>query len=394
MLKRGMSYILIAAIFFSMIPSQFVNAEEIDLAPNANSAILMDQDTGTIIFEKNSHDQLPPASITKIMSMLLIMEAIDKGQINLNDKVRVSERAASMGGSQIFLEVDEIMIVQDLLKGVAMASGNDASVALAEYIAGSEEAFVNMMNKRAEELGLKNTHFVNSNGLPAADHYTTAYDIAIMARELLKYEKITEYTGLYQDYLRKNTESPFWLVNTNRLVRFYQGVDGLKTGYTSEAKFCLAATAKKGTFRVIAVVLGEPNSKIRNKEVSQLLDYAFNQYKNEVIYKKNDTITKVEVSKGKSDSLSIIASRQISLLLRKGEKIEDYEQVLKIKENILAPVKKGTVLGELQTIKEGNIIKTYPLIAAEDVEKANLWDMMKITTKGFLFNKEITDNVQ
>lgn len=220
------------------------------------------------------------------MTMLLIMEALDQGKIALDDKVRVSENAASMGGSQIFLEVGEEMTVKDLLKGIAIASGNDASVAMAEYIAGSEEGFVHMMNKKVEELGLKNTHFVNSNGLPENDHYTSAYDIAIMSRELLKYEKITEFTGIYEDYLRKDTDNPFWLVNTNRLVRFYEGADGLKTGYTSEAKYCLSATAKRGSLRVIAVVMGEPNTKTRNKEISQLLDFAFSQYKNEVIYQK------------------------------------------------------------------------------------------------------------
>jgi D-alanyl-D-alanine carboxypeptidase len=252
----------------------------VKLAPSARSAILMDADSGTIIFEKNSHDRLPPASITKIMTMLLVMEALDEGRIKLTDKVTASEYAASMGGSQIFLEAGEEMTVEDLLKGVAIASGNDASVALAEKIAGTEQEFVRMMNERAQQLGLKNTHFVNANGLPAENHYTSAYDIAVMSRELLKHPEITKFTGLYQDYLRKDTDKPFWLVNTNKLVRFYAGADGLKTGYTSEAKFCLSATAKRDDFRVIAVVMGEPDTKTRNAEVSQMFDYAFAMFTN------------------------------------------------------------------------------------------------------------------
>ncbi len=217
----------------------------VDLAPNAASAVLIDVDTGTVIFDKNKDAKLPPASITKIMTMLLIMEALDQGKIKMDEKVRTSEYAASMGGSQIFLEPGEEMTVQDMLKGIAMASGNDASVAMAEKIGGSEEAFVQMMNARAKELGMNNTHFVNPNGLPADNHYSSAYDIALMSQELLKHEEITQFTGQYQDYLRKETPKPFWLVNTNKLVRFYSGADGLKTGYTSEAKFCLSLRPKE-----------------------------------------------------------------------------------------------------------------------------------------------------
>jgi len=384
MIKKSIIYGVISTLIFSILFIPVIHAEEVDFTPNARSAILIDQDTGTILFEKNSHEKLPPASITKIMTMLLVMEAIDSGQISLTDQVRISEHAASMGGSQIFLEVGEVMSVEDLLKGVALASGNDASVALAEYIAGSEEQFVQMMNKKAGELGLKDTHFMNTNGLPEENHYSSAYDVAIMSRELLKHEKITEYTGLYQDYLRKDSSHPFWLVNTNRLVRFYEGVDGLKTGYTSEAKFCLSATAKKGSLRVIAVVMGEPNTKTRNKEVSQLLDYAFNQYKNKVLYEKDQTITEVEVSKGKKESVSLTAPHQISLLMKKSEKEEEFEQVLKVKEKINAPIKKGDELGELQIIKNGELVQTISLIAGEDIEKANLWNMFKITMKKFL----------
>lgn len=388
MLNKRLIYLVISALIlssFAFVP--VAKAEEVDLAPNAKSAILIDQDTGTILFEKNSHEKLPPASITKVMTMLLIMEAIDTEQIKLTDIVRVSENAASIGGSQIFLEAGEEMTVEDLLKGVAVASGNDASVALAEYIAGSEEMFVDMMNKKAEELGLKNTHFVNSNGLPAKNHYSSAYDIATISRELLKYEKITDYTGIYQDYLRKDTTNPFWLVNTNRLVRFYDGVDGLKTGYTSEAKFCLSATAKKDSLRVIAVVMGEPNTKTRNKEVTQLLDYAFSQYKNSVIFEDEQIISELKIGKGKEETVGLIAPHQISILMKKSEKLEDYQQQIKLNENVVAPIEEGQVLGELNIMKDNNIVQTIPLVAANEVKKGNLLDMIKITSKQFLFIK-------
>lgn len=215
------------------------------LAEQASSAIVIEQDTGKVLFDKNPNEKLPPASMTKIMTMLLIMEQVEKGKLKLTDKVRASEHAASMGGSQIFLEPGEEMTVNEMLKGIAIASGNDASVAVAEHIAGSEEGFVNMMNKKAKDLGLKNTHFQNPTGLPAKDHYSTANDMAIMARELMKYPLIRKYTGKYEDYLREDTDKKFWLVNTNKLVRFYPGVDGVKTGFTTEAKYCLTASAQK-----------------------------------------------------------------------------------------------------------------------------------------------------
>lgn len=382
--NKYVTLVLILSFSFFTFPV-LSQAEELSLAPNAVSAILIDQDTGTVIFEKNSHKRLPPASITKVMTMLIIMEAIDSGKITYNDKVRISENAASMGGSQIFLEVGEEMTVNDLLKGVAVASGNDASVALAEYIAGTEEEFVKLMNKKAEMLGLQNTHFMNTNGLPVDNHYTSAYDIAIMSRELLKYEEITKFTSIYQDYLRQDSSNPFWLVNTNRLVRFYEGVDGLKTGYTHEAKYCLSATAKKDNFRVIAVVLGEPSSKVRNKEVTQLLDYAFSQYKNEVLFKKNEIVTEVEVSKGKESSISLVTDNQVGLLLKKGDKLEDYEQILKVKERPQAPIQKGEQLGIIQVVKQGNVVQEIPLYASVNIEKANILEMLDKVVKSQLF---------
>ncbi|MCX8047381.1 MAG: D-alanyl-D-alanine carboxypeptidase, partial [Anoxybacillus gonensis] len=283
-------YVLAITLLFFPIVSVHAEQPKVELATEARSAILIERDTGAVLYEKNAHEPLPPASMTKIMTMLLIMEAIDQGKLKLDERVRASEYAASMGGSQIFLEPGEEMTVDDLLKGVAIGSGNDASVALAERIAGSEEAFVHLMNEKARQLGLKHTAFENTTGLPAKNHYSTAYDMAVMAKELLKYDLITKYTGTYEDYLRENTNKKFWLVNTNRLVKFYPGVDGLKTGYTSEAKYCLTATAKKGNMRVIAVVFGAPTPKARNAQITKMLDYAFSHYETKPLYKKDETI--------------------------------------------------------------------------------------------------------
>ncbi len=356
-----------------------------ELAPSARSAILLDADTGTIIYEKNSHDKLPPASITKIMTMLLTMEAIDEGRLKLTDKVRTSEYAASMGGSQIFLEPGEEMTVEEMLKGIAMASGNDASVAMAEKIAGTEEAFVKLMNEKAAELGMKDTHFVNCNGLPADNHYTSAHDIALMSRELLKYEGITKYTGAYQDYLRKDTPKPFWLVNTNKLVRFYSGADGLKTGYTSEAKFCLSATAKRDGLRTIAVVMGAPDTKTRNNEVSRLFDYAFSQYAMHSIYKPGEVLGVLKVQKGSVPEITIQADKEYNVLVKKNAKTEDIRHELQWTEGLKAPVAAGQVIGKLSVYQGDALVKEFELTSPVEVKKAGFWKLFKRTT-GKLFH--------
>lgn len=384
-MKRKLILFLVAILVMqtiSMSISQHASAEEnrTDIAPEAKSAILMDMDTGEILFEKNSHEKLPPASITKIMSMLLIMEAIDSGKINWTDKVRTSERAASMGGSQIFLEVGEEMTVEDLMKGVAIASGNDATVALAEHVAGTEESFVEMMNKRADQLGLSNTRFVNTNGLPADNHYSTAHDIAVISRELLKYPEIVEYTQIYEDYLRQDSDKPFWLVNTNRLVKFYEGVDGLKTGYTREAKYCLAATAKRGDMRVIAVVMGVESPKLRNAHITQMLDYAFSQYETHPIYKTGDLLDEVRVDKGEQTSLQMVAPYQISVLTKKGESIDEYVTTINKPDFLPAPIQKGDVIGQVLIEKDGKVKAEVDIVAQEDVAKASLWQLIKRTT--------------
>jgi D-alanyl-D-alanine carboxypeptidase (penicillin-binding protein 5/6) len=355
-----------------------------DLAPNARSAVLLDADTGSIIYEKNGHDKLPPASITKVMTMLLIMEALERGELKWQDQIRVSEKAASMGGSQIFLEPGEQMSVRDMLKGIAVGSANDASSAMAERLGGTEERFAEMMSARAKELGMNNTKFQNSNGLPVDDHYSSAHDIALMSRELLKHAEITKFTGLYQDYLRKSSKKPFWLVNTNKLVRFYSGLDGLKTGFTNEARFCLTATAKRDHFRVIAVVMGEPNPKTRNQEVSQLLDFAFSQYTNRLFYKKGDVIAKIKVEKGDPEYITIRAHHPISIMMKKGENLNGIKKVIKWR-TTQVPFKKGEVLGTIEFHRDGRSIATLELTSSRDVGKAGLWSSIKRVLVDALF---------
>jgi serine-type D-Ala-D-Ala carboxypeptidase (penicillin-binding protein 5/6) len=389
MLKKFFSSLLVfTVIVCTLMPAAYAEEkapQAVDLTPNARSAILMDADSGTVMFEKNPDEKLPPASITKVMTMLLIMEALDQGKLKLDEKVRTSEYAASMGGSQIFLEVGEEMTVQDMLKGIAMASGNDASVAMAEKIGGSEQGFIQMMNDRAQALGLQNTHFSNPNGLPVDNHYTTARDIAIMSKELLKHEEITQYTSQYQDYLRKDSEKPFWLVNTNKLVRFYPGADGLKTGYTSEAKFCLSATAKRDNFRIITVVLGEPDTKTRNAEVSKLFDYAFSQYTNHPLANTGDVLGDVTVKKGKPEKIQLTAKHPYSILLKKGEAAQDIRHELQIDAELKAPLQVGQQIGKIVVYKGDQIVKEFPVECPVEIPKAGWWDMMKRTTSHLFF---------
>ncbi|MDQ8735519.1 D-alanyl-D-alanine carboxypeptidase family protein [Paenibacillus sp. LHD-38] len=363
-------------------PAPSNQAPNANLAPSARSAILMDADSGTVIYEKNSHDKLPPASITKIMTLLLIMEALDDGKIKLSDKVQTSEYAASMGGSQIFLEPGEEMTVDDMIKGIALASGNDASVAMAEKLAGTEQQFVAMMNERAQQLGMNDTQFVNPNGLPVANHFSSAHDIAVMSRELLKHSEVTKYTGLYQDYLRKTSEKPFWLVNTNKLVRFYSGADGLKTGFTSEAKYCLSATAKRDNMRVIAVVMGEPDTKTRNAEVSQMFDYTFAQYMNHSIIKEGESMGTLQIEKGVAPELPLVAKHAYSVLLKKGSQTKDIRYELKIDGPLKAPVQLGQPIGKLVVYQGNQVLKEFDVDAPLSVERAGWWKLLKRSVSG------------
>ncbi len=351
-----------------------VKAEELKLAESAKSAILLEPTTGEIIFEKNSHEKLHPASMTKMMSMLLIIEAIENGVISWDEMVTVSENAASMGGSQILLEVGEQMSVHDLFKGIAVASGNDAVVAMAEKIGGSEAIFVDMMNEKAKELGLTDTHFKNPHGLDDNDHYSSAYDMAMIGKELVKHEKVLEFTKIYEDYLRQNTDRKIWLVNTNKLVRFYEGVDGLKTGYTASAGYCLTATAKKGSSRFIAVAMGEPDSKTRNQEISEMLDYAFAQYEVEIMLDKDSVIKTIEVEKGRNKFVDLVPLNEVSFLNKKGTNKKNATYEISI-DKVKAPVKEGDIVGNLKIKEDENVIREVPITVRESVEKCNLFEL-------------------
>lgn len=378
MKRSTVMIIMVLILSATTIPTpSFASEVKVDLAENAKSAILIERDTGTVLFEKNSDERLSPASMTKIMTMLLIMEALEDGKIHWNEKVRTSEYAASMGGSQIFLEEGEEMTVDELLRAISISSANDASVAMAERIAGSEKQFVKMMNQKAKELGLKDTKFQNATGLPAKNHYSSARDMAILAKELLKHEKITNYTSQYESYLREGTDKKFWLVNTNRLVKYYPGVDGLKTGFTKEAKYCLTATAKKADMRVIAVVFGAPTSKERNKVITEMFDYAFSQYETKQFYAKGDKLGKVTVEKGHKRNIKIAAGESISLLIKKGEKMDNVKTSLKLNKNIQAPIKKGDEIGKIILKKDGKVLSENSAIALENVKPASWWTLYK-----------------
>lgn len=365
-----MKKILILLLLFIFIP--LVKAEETeDLAPNAKSAIMIEASTGEILFQKNKDEKLAPASMTKMMSMLLIMEEIENGNLKWNEMITTSEKASSMGGSQIFLKVGEKMTVEDLLKGVAIASGNDAVVALAERVSGSEEQFVKRMNIRAKDLGLKNTNFINATGLTADNHYSSAYDMSLIAKELVKHEKILEFTSTYEDYLRKDTKSPFWLVNTNRLVRFKEGVDGLKTGFTDEAGYCLTATMKKDNMRLITVVMKEENTSKRSADTTKMLDYGFNIYMVQTILDEKTTIEKKKVELGKTLTTEIVPKENITILNKKSDDQKNITYKTNINK-IIAPVKKGDKVGTIDIIEDNNIISTIDATVKEDISKANI----------------------
>lgn len=362
---------------------QDTKTEDDGLLSDGKSAILIEASTGKILYEKNSHERYAPASMTKIMSMILIMEEIEKGNLKWNDTLVASEYAASMGGSQIFLQPNEKMSVKDLFKAVAIGSANDATVVFAEKIAGTEEKFVEKMNKKAKELGLKDTNFKNAVGLDEANHYSSAYDMAYMAKELVKHEKIFEFTTIYEDYLRQNTDNKFWLVNTNKLIKTYDGADGLKTGYTTEAGYCLTATAYRNNMRLIGTIMGATDSKSRNSNMTTLLDYGFNLYEMQVEVKEGEVVSKKKSSKAKNEVIEIVPKKDASVLVEKGEEKEalNYEMNL---DKIKLPIKKGDKIGVLK-LKDGNkVISTVDLTVKEDVEKASILELYKRSIKSIL----------
>lgn len=370
-------FILIS--LFSFIFIKNVSAVEMEIS--AKSAILVDFNTGKVLYSKNENEPLAMASMTKVMSMLLIMEKIDDGSLKYDDIVEISTESSSMGGSQIFLNPGDKYKVIDLLKGVAMASANDAVVALAEKTYGSKEHFIEAMNKKAESLGLKNTHFVNVHGLDEEGHYSSAYDMSVMARELLKHEKILDFTRVYEEYLTKPDGSQIWLVNTNKLVRFYDGVDGLKTGFTQNAGYCLTATGKKNNLRLISVVMGEESIEKRSSDTVKLLNYGFNTFKVNLIKNKSEILGKVNVQKGKKENVDVVLVNDLIELLNASDKPSNYKFKILV-DKITAPVKKGDVIGKVKVLDDnGILISQVDITVNENVLKANLWDLFKRNLK-------------
>ena len=374
-----------------MIQSVVVFAEgNTDLGLNAKSAILMEESTGNILYESNPDERLPIASVTKVMTMLLIMEAVDSGKISLDDMVTVSENAMSYGGSTMFLETGEQLTVNDMLKGIAVASANDGCVAMAEHLAGSESAFVDMMNEKAKELGMENTHFMNTNGLEEDDHYSSARDVAIMSRELMKHETIFNYTSIWMDTLRGGK---FQLANTNKLIRFYDGANGLKTGSTSKALCCLSAAAKRNDMQLIAVVLGAPTSAERFASAKSLLDYGFANYAVNTQITAGDEVQKIAVEKGVDKEVGVVAGDSCSTLVKKGQE-DNITKEIKIDETITAPIEAGQKIGTMTISRDGEVIADIDLNASSAVEKKRIGLIVKdfFTTIFFGSNNDTEEN--
>lgn len=340
----------------------------------SESAILIEQSTGQILYEHNSHKQLRPASVTKVMSILLIMEALDNGTISLNDTIPCSETASSMGGSQIWLDPRETLTVDEMLKAICVASANDCVVAMAEYIGGSEESFVQMMNDKAKELGMNDTTFKNCHGLDEDGHVTSSYDIALMSKELLNnHSQITNYTTIWTDSLRDGKSE---LVNTNKLIRTYKGATGLKTGSTGLALYNLSASATRDNLSLIAVIMRAPSTKVRFAEAQKLLDYGFNTFSFKQFGKKEEIVKSLSVSKGVRSSVDAILLDNAGTLIEKG-KNKNVEQNLILEDNISAPISAGQKLGEVSFVLDGKTLSTVDIVAKSDVEKLNLFTMAK-----------------
>lgn len=357
-----------------------------DLGLTSKSALLMEEDTGTILYEQNSHEALPPASVTKVMTLLLIYEGERDGKFDWTDTVQVSEHAASMGGSQVFLEEGETQTAADMTKSIAIASANDAAVAMAEFLAGSEEAFVQKMNERAKELGMEDTNFVNACGLDTEGHVSSAYDIALMSRELMEnFPEIKEYTTTWQDSIVHKTrrgEETFGLTNTNKLIQWYDGATGLKTGSTGNALYCLSGTAERDGMGLIAVVMAAPDYKVRFREVMQLLDYGFANYAIEKGRGKGYAMGEVPVEKGMTDTVEAVVAEEISVLVPKGKEAQ-WETKTELLPAVSAPVEAGTKVGELVYLRDGEEVGRVELTAGENVEKANVDTMLRRMLAGW-----------
>lgn len=376
-MKKFISFLLILVFTISHGSIIFANTQDAKLDIASKSAVLMDASTGKVLYEKNCHEKLPPASVTKIMTMLLVCEAIEDGKIKEDDDVQISETAASMGGSQIFLEPGEIQKVDTLLKSIAVASANDACVAMAEYVGGSVEEFVALMNNRAKELGMKNTNFVNTNGLPVDNHYTSAYDIALMSKELLTHKKISKYLTTWMDeVVVGKKQAKIGISNTNKLVKHYEGATGVKTGFTQQAKYCLSASAIRNNTHLIAVTLCAETSPIRFKDATSLLNYGFANYESVKICGANEKVATVKFEKGEKENVDLVAKNDLSVLIKKGDK-KDFKKKVEIKQDLKLPIKKNTELGVVKVYRGEELVGETKIINNEDINKASYLQMLR-----------------
>lgn len=383
MLERRIVSIL---LILSIIIFPVVSFGEVNIT--SKSAILMDFNTGKVLYAQNEDEKLPPASVTKIMTLLLTMEAIDKGKIKLDDKVNISEHASKMGGTQIYLEPGESQKVEDLIKAVSIRSANDASVALGEFISGSHESFVKLMNERAKTLGMLNTNFMNASGLPQENHYTSAYDIALMSRELLKYPEIQKYLTTWMEDIavgRKKNDIQT-MTNTNRLIKDYSGTTGIKTGSTNEAGYCISASAKKGELQLISVILGGKTSAIRFEEAIKLLDYGFANYDSKMLGKKGDIKVKIPLDKAKELNVDLVLENDLFALMPKGSNGK-VETELVHPEVLYPPIKHGDILGELIIKIDGKEVERVNLISKQNIENASFFTLLKRTAANFISGK-------
>jgi len=392
-IKRILSFTLIFIFTLLLLPINLANAAEPEekiksdgTNIEAKSALLMEPMSGKILYEKNADEKFAPASVTKIMTMLITMEAVDSGKIKLDDKVTCSENAKKMGGSTMLLDTGEIRTVEELLKGVAIASGNDAAVALAEYLGGTEADFVNMMNKRAQELGMSNTTFKNCNGLPADGHLSTAKDIAIMSKELLKHPTVLKYTGTYMDSISEGRKSPIELVNHNKLVRFFEGCDGLKTGFTNEAKYCISATATRNGVRMLSVIMGAPTYKIRNRDAGVLLNYGFSKYEGKKLIGKDEEIEKVYMDEQTDKFFMAMAKDDLTVILPKGENKELEKKI--VIDELQKEYKAGDIVGKYEVYLGGEKVGEVEIYCDRDIKKGNIFDNIKHNIKN-LFEKGV-----
>ena len=377
---------LLIALALFLQPVQATTQQGIDLTPSAAGAILIDVQTGQILYEKDSLKKLYPASMTKMMSLLLVIEAIHSGQLDWTSEVSASAHAASMGGSQIYLDEGEVMTVEDLFKASAVASANDAIVALAEKTAGSEQQFVAMMNDKAQQLGLQNTHFVNATGLHDDDHYSCARDMAVIGQTLIQQgqQDILRYTSTYDDYIRADTDNRFWLVNTNKMIRTYPGMDGLKTGYTTQSMYCITVTAQRDGLRLLAVVMDEPTRDVRNQEAAALLDYGFSNYRYQIVMEKGTPVATARIDNGKPETVAVLTGGELGRITAGGSSMEPSESEI-LMDSLRAPIQQGEVIGRLRLHFEDGVVIEEDLVAEESVLALDFIDILLKTWKTVIF---------